>query len=60
MHVDDLMIGSQDHRGVDYVIDILNMEYAKANVYEGSNIDYLTLIINFCDNDTVPYQVHGM
>ena len=53
MHVDDLMIGSQDPRGVDYVIDILNQEYAKANIYEGGNIDYLGMIFNFSINGTV-------
>jgi len=41
MHADDLMKGSQDSRGVDYVIDILNQEYAKANVYEGGTLTIL-------------------
>jgi len=41
MHADDLMIGSQDPSGVNYVIDILNQEYAEANVYEGKNIAIL-------------------
>ena len=41
MHVDDLMIGSQDPSGVDYVVDILNQEYAKANVYEGGTLTIL-------------------
>jgi hypothetical protein len=47
--VDDLMIRSQDPRSVDYdIFEIFNQEYAKANVYEGGNIDYLGMIFNFC------------
>jgi hypothetical protein len=60
MQVDDLMIGSQDPRGVDYVIDILNKEYTKANVYEGENIDFLGMIFNFYTNGSVSISMKAM
>jgi hypothetical protein len=38
LHVDDLKIAC---------IDMLNREYTKANVYEGSKLDYLGMIFNY-------------
>jgi len=56
------MIGSQDPRGVDYIVDIfLNKEYTKENIYEGENIGYLGMIFNFSDNDTFSIdEIHGV
>jgi hypothetical protein len=47
LHVDDLMIACKNRKGIDYVIDALNNDYSKANVYEGSSLDYLGMIFNF-------------
>ena len=47
LHVDDLMIACKNKKGIDYVIQALNSDYSKANVYEGSSIDYLGMIFNF-------------
>jgi len=46
--------------GVDYVIDILNKENSKANVYEEENIDYLVMIFNFYTNGTVSISMKAM
>ena len=35
LYVDDLMISCVNRQGIDYVIDFLNSDYSKANVYEG-------------------------
>ena len=45
--------------GVDYVIDIFNKEYTKANVYEEDNIDYLVMIFNFYTNGTYLNESNG-
>jgi hypothetical protein len=47
IHVDDLMITCKDQEGVDYVVTCLNMEYSKANVYDGETLDYLGMMFNF-------------
>ena len=47
LHVDDLKVACIDRRGIEYVVDMLNREYTKANVYEGSKLDYLGMIFNY-------------
>ena len=47
LYVDDLMISCKNRKGIDYVIDFLNTDYSKANVYEGPVIDYLGMLFDF-------------
>ena len=47
LYVDDLMISCKNRKGIDYVIDFLNTDYSKANVYEDPVIDYLGMQFDF-------------
>jgi len=45
--VDDLMMACKNKKGVERVIDFLNKEYPRANVYEGDNLDYQGMLFTF-------------
>jgi hypothetical protein len=47
LHVDDIMIACEDRKGLDYVMEGLNSNYTKANVCEGSVLDYLGMIFDY-------------
>lgn len=41
IHVDDLLIWSPDRRGVDHVLQKLQLTYTKLSIHEGPMLDYL-------------------
>ena len=47
LYVDDLMISCANRQGIDYVIEFLNIDCSKANLYEGPTIDYLGMLFDF-------------
>ena len=41
------MISCKNRNGIDYVIDFLNTDYSKVNVYRGHVSDYLCMLFDF-------------
>ena len=60
LNVDDLIISCKNGKGIDYVIDFLNIDYSETNIFEGPIIDYLDMLFDFSLPDEVSISMGNM